>query len=353
MFDVKRLALVSFGLVVLAGSVAATVRADDELYAAPSVSDVRSRALEWVVIQKVSDPTIRERVGKIWAISDEGTSARALFEKVIATFCAVDPESAGFVEACALVGAPLVPPEAQLLSREGADEFYTANFRLFYARYLAQRRLYDEGLEAFEGLDPQTVVDPAGCLFFKAVCQHQLLMKKEGLATLKLQLENTEQVPLSYSTVAKLMQYELQALREKSLDEVARKMMDVKRRLEFGRGGQKVQKKEDEIIATLDEIIKKLEQQQGGGGEGSNSGRPQGNQSSSPAQDSYIGGQKAPGEVDRKNFRSQGGWGNLPAKAETRAKNLLNKHLPPHYKQASDAYFKKLANHRSRVRPNR
>ena len=40
-------------------------------------------------------------------------------------------------------------------------------------------------------------------------------------------------------------------------------MKDVERRLELGRGGQRVQKQEDEIVVALDAIIEKLEQQGG------------------------------------------------------------------------------------------
>jgi hypothetical protein len=83
------------------------------------------------------------------------------------------------------------------------------------------------------------------------------------LATLDKLLKNTENVPVSYASVAGLMQYELQSLQEDTLDEVARMMRDVERRLDLGRGGQKVQKREYEVIAKLDEIIEKLESQAG------------------------------------------------------------------------------------------
>ena len=59
------------------------------------------------------------------------------------------------------------------------------------------------------------------------------------------------------------MQHDLQGLKKDSLSEISRKMKDVERRLGLGRGGQRVQKEEDEIVASLDAIIEKLEQQGG------------------------------------------------------------------------------------------
>lgn len=146
--------------------------------------------------------------------------------------------------------------------------------------------------------------------------------------------------------VAKLMQRDLQETEEETLGSVSRLMRDSERRLDLGRGGQKVQKVQDEIVATLDDLIKKAEQQQSGGG-GSGSGQNNSNQSGSPAEDSTLKGATAPGEVDQKELKKQGGWGSLPPKEEARAKNLLNKEFPVHYQQAVEQYFKKLANRRA------
>src|SRR5262249_223782 len=157
--------------------------------------------------------------------------------------------------------------------------FYAANLSLFYGRYLAHRQMFEEALDVLGRTSIADVVDPASLLFFKAVCQHHLLMKNDGLTTIEQLLKNTEGVPVRYSTVASLMQCDVEGLRDQSLDEVARKMTDVERRLGLGRTGQKVQKKEDEIIVTLDELIKKIEDQQGGGGGAAG----QSNRSSSPA----------------------------------------------------------------------
>ena len=106
-------------------------------------------------------------------------------------------------------------------------------------------------------------------------------------------------------------------------------MDNIERRLELARGGEQTQKMEKDVIARLDELIKKIEnqqkqQQQGGqpqpnpgGGEPGDpedgncppsqpsNGPPQGNtiQSSSPATDDYLGGAGAKGNVDDKKIK--------------------------------------------------
>ncbi len=342
----KKLTALLFGL--LLSGVAARATAAEELYAPPKAAEVRTQTLTWVASQGVTDKAVLEEIGKLWAFGDETPKPATLLDTAIQSFALADAKTKKLVDAWNLGIAPILPIEATLPDGKSENEFYLANLRLYYARYLTQLRLFEEALNVFEQIDVNRVVDPASCLFFQAVCEHGLLKKKEGLATLNKLLKNTEDVPVRYSTVATLMQYDLQALREKSLGEVARKMSDVERRLDLGRGGQKVQKVEEEIIASLDEIIKKLEQQMGGGGGGGSGSGGQQNQSSSAAKDSSVKGSTAPGNVDQRNIGNQSGWGALPPKQETQAKNLINRNFPAHYRQAIEQYFKKLANRRAR-----
>ena len=58
-------------------------------------------------------------------------------------------------------------------------------------------------------------------------------------------------------------------------------------------------------------------------------------------------GATAPGDVDKKKLSNRAGWGALPPKEEARAKNLINRNFPSHYRQAVEEYFKKLASRRA------
>ncbi|MSR56141.1 MAG: hypothetical protein EXS05_00470 [Planctomycetaceae bacterium] len=309
-----------------------------QLIGPPPADVVRTRTLEWVAQRAAGDPARLEQIGKLWGLGDEQPSPEQLFELAIRSFGLADPATQAFIESCALQRPALTAPEAQVLEVADAGLFYRSNLGLFFGRYLVQRQMFEEGLTVLEQVPVGDVVDPAGFLFYKAVCQHHLLLKSDGLATIEQLLKATEGVPVRYTTVATLMQYDLEALQDKSLDEISRKMSDVERRLNLGRTGQKVQKKEDEIIATFDEIIKKIEDQQGGGGGGAGG---QSNRSNSPANDSVVKGSTAPGTVDNKKLKNGAEWGDLPPKARARAKDLISREFPAHYRAAIEEFTRK------------
>lgn len=328
-------------LACLAGPVSPSVARDTRLIATPSADTVRARVLDWVAARKADDRALLEQVGKTWAFESQHPAAHVLFDQTIETFVAVDQATAEFVAACRLDAPAPQVPDVATLDLAAADPFYRANMNAYCGRFLAQRRMYDEALEVLSQVDLQHAVDPAASLFYRAVCEHGLLLKDDGLSTLEQLLQQTEAVPERYNTIATLMRYDLEALEDKSLDEVARKMSDVERRLRLGRGGQRVQKVEEEIVATLDEIIKKLEGQGGGGGGGGGGGNQ--NESMNPANDSVVKGSTAPGEVDEKDIGNKSGWGDLPAKEQADAKNLINKMYPAHYIRAIEEYNRRLA----------
>ncbi len=318
--------------------------AGDEKFIAPSFEKVRDQSLAFAG-QKNLPAESQTAIKEVWSTVDETATSQELLDAAVQTFSLADADIQAFVDACQLSLTPALLPETKVLdSRE--NEFVNSNLRLYFARYLARGRMYDEALEQFGQIDPRTVIDPATCLFYTAVAQQQLLMKTEGLATLDNLMNKTEDVPVRYSSVAKLMQYELQSLRQDSLDEIAAKMKDVERRLDLGRGGRKVQKKEAEIIASLDYLIEKLEQQNcncSGSCPCNGNGNSRTNQSNSPAKDSSIKGATAPGNSDHKRVANRGGWGSLPDKAQAEAKQYVDKNFPPHYRKIIDEYYKRQA----------
>jgi len=309
--------------------------------AAPSAEVVQQRVQNWLTTVKDLRPETQQQINALWQF-EGAPPAEKLLERVIATFSLVDAPTKGLVEACRFQAVSVHPPDAQLLEAENLDPFYANNLRLYYGRYLTQRRMYEEGLAVLDNTAVTEVVDPATYLFFKAVCQHHLLMKDDGLKTIEQLTARTEGVPSRYSTVATLMQYDLEGLKEKSLDEISRKMLDVERRLDLGRSGQKVQKVEDEIIAGLDEIIKKIEKQSGGGGGGGGEGGDTNNPANG-AEDSRVKGTTAPGTVDPKNIKKGGTWGGMNDKARSRIKQLIGRDFPEHYRRAVEEYFRNAA----------
>lgn len=331
---------------VIAVSSSLTAFAQDEAKEATIIAplpadEVRTRILEWSAGAGLSKEKI-QAIAALWVLGTEAPSAQELHEKTIETFRLVSPEAETLIQACRY--GTLSAPDAAVLDKENLPPFFAANLRAHYARFLGQNELYDEALTQFDQVDLSQTVDPAGCLFFKAVCQHRLLMKEEGLQTIDTLLTDTTDLPVRFRTVARLMRADLEQLKEKSLNEVARMMSDVERRLRFGRGGERVQKVEEEIIASLDDIIKKIEQQQGGGGGGGGgAGQNNSNQSGGPAGDSSVKGSTAPGEVDKRDIGRKAGWGSLPPKEQAKARNLIDRELPPHYRAAIEEYLRKIA----------
>lgn len=320
----------------------------DELYAPPSLDQARQATFAWLE-SRGADADLKQAADAQWQFGEALPTPAERFDAVIRTFYLADPEVRELVDACMSGDTARMAQGFAVLSSGGGNPFFTDNVRYFYARYLAVLTMYDESLDLFVQIDPKHVVDPAGCLFYRSVCEHSLLLKDDGLKTINTLLTSTEDVPVRYSTVAELMQADLEELREKSLDEVSRQMRDVERRLALGRPGEQTQRVEERIITTLDEIIEKIEQQQGGGG-GGGQGSPRGNQSSNPANDSYVGGATAPGEVDKEEIGHKDGWGNLPEKAQASAKELLDQQFPFHYRQAVEEYLKRIA---QRAAPSR
>ena len=183
------------------------------------------------------------------------------------------------------------------------------------------------------------VVAPAELLFYQGVTYHRLLNKEEGLKVINQLLDGAEASPRRYVAVAYLMQADLSALEEETLDHIARRMEDVERRLDLGRAGPKVRKVEDGVIESLDKMIKKIEDEQ------NKQSQSQSNslQSSRPAQDSMPMGGKAPGNVAKRDIGHKSGWGNLPPKEREEALQQMGRDFPPHYRDAIEEYFRKLA----------
>ena len=330
-------------MVSLCSSISPTFGADD-VYSPPTAADARTKALQWVAERGVTDKAVLEAVGKEWAVEGNSFPAEEIFQRVIRTLTAADADSKRIVDACQEAVPVATWPREVIPLTDGMTAFSKQHLRLFVGRFLAQRQLYEEALEVLVAVDPKQIVDPASYFFQRAICEHQLLKKGDAMRSLGNLLDNTQNVPERYKAVALLMRHDLEQLKDASLGEVAKKMLDVERRLTLGRGGEKTQKVEEEIVEALDEIIKKAEQQQSGGGGGGGGQGGNQNQSGGAAGDSSVKGATAPGEVDKKDIGNKAGWGSLAPKKAAEAKNVINRNFPSHYREAIEQYFKKLAN---------
>ncbi len=316
--------------------------ADKSLHAPQSAGEVRMRTLEWARQHNLPAEQLQQ-LQALWE-GDASTSASASFqlETAVKAWSLGDPALAMFFTDCQAIPPGRYRELVSLTARPEPENWVSSNLRAYLGRCLAEQRMYDEALEQLLAVDLALAIDPAAVLFYRAVSAQEILEIPEAIHALNALLEQTEQVPPRYATIAELMRTELEGMQSQSLGEIARLMNDSERRLDLGRAGENVQGVQERIVSNLDELIKKLEAQQSGGG-GGGGGSNNSNESSSGADDSRVKGTTAPGETDDKKFSKQGNWGDLPPKEQAAAKNLINREFPSHYRQAIETYFKKLA----------
>jgi TolA-binding protein len=191
--------------------------------------------------------------------------------------------------------------------------------------------------------------DPATLLFYRGACYHAQLKIKDALSDLRRLLQRKDQIPARYARTAEMMVADIKPLKKDSLDEISRLMSDVTRRLDLGRADEATQEREQEVIDKLTKLIDKIEeeqqkqqqQQQQQQNASGNGGKSDGQ--SSPMDDSRIAGANGQGDVDRKKIDDQNGWGNLPPAERQESLQQISRDLPTHYREAIEAYFRKLA----------
>ena len=212
--------------------------------------------------------------------------------------------------------------------------------RLYYARWLVQIGWYDEALVQMASLSCDEVIDPAALFFYQAVAHHHLVHPDESDALVARLLEREGQLPERYQQLARLMRKDTAGLEEDSLDHIARRMADIKRRLVRGRAGERVQTIERGVVESLDKLIEELERQQQQMCQQAQSG---GTPSGTPMQDSRLAELKAPGKVDRSDLGGTADWGNLPPKDREQALQDIGREFPAHYREVIEQYFRELA----------
>jgi len=222
-----------------------------------SADTVKTQAQAWLKAAGKTDADTTARFEAIWKQAD-----RSIVD------CLADSFALGNADAAKLLAEardPLAPaPQAvpALFKNAELPVFFRANLGLAYARVLNSRRVHEEALAVLDLFKAEQVVDPATFLFNRAVSEYSMLQKDDANRTIRRMFDETGSfAPERFKAVALLMQLDMVAWKSKDLDDIARKMKDVERRLDLARGGKVTQTKQKDILARLDEIIKKLENQ--------------------------------------------------------------------------------------------
>ena len=309
-------------------------------WSVPITAEVKARLDDFLKDKELGEAD-RLKVEALWPDDAAAIEPAELLDRLAASLAIVEPRAVEIVTLCQQDAVPLPPPRFALLDDAAAAPIVRDNLRLLYGRWLAQHHLVDESLEYLQDLAPEKVADPVSLLFYQAVAHHRLLAKEACLKSVSLLLENESQLPKRYVTLAKLMEADIKPLKVDSLDEIARLMDDIRRRLDLARAGKVVRDEEETVIAKLEKMIEELEkqrqqQQQQAGSQG-------GQQPSNPLQDSQAAQMRGAGEVDPKKLGKKDGWGNLPPKERQEVLQQIGRELPAHFRETIEEYFKRLA----------
>jgi len=261
------LAATMLGLVTAVAVGPAVAQDDDEAfgkkrrYQQATVEQAQQQVVAWLDMTGADDK-LREKALAFWKDVPEDLPGPDLVERVCKSFSVSDPRIATLVDLCSQQRESFTLPDTSWLTTEELPPVVRNHLRLHYGRWLCQERLYDNTAEMLEGLKPDDVLDPASLLFYQSVAYHRLLNKEKGLEAIGRLLDEVSGSPKRYVSLAGLMQDDLRALKDDSLDHISRRMEDVERRLDLAQAGAKVRQIEESIVKSLDKMIEEIEQQQ-------------------------------------------------------------------------------------------
>jgi len=317
--------------------------ARDPSWSLPQAEAIRRRVFTWLEEAGDADrDSVAARAAEIWTAAD-GVAFDPL-DAVLETLALVDPR-VPLVREAAVRGSNLAAATAWN-DEPAVAELERDAVKLWLGRQLVGEGRFDEALPLLTDLDVATAVDPAALLFHRAACQHWLLQSEAAIASLDRLLERADEIPVRYERVARLLRADMESLEDESLDHIARRMRDITRRLSLGRAGTATREVQDGVVESLDALIKKLEDEQqgqqqqqaaGGGGAAGKGGAGQ------PMEDSRIAGGQGKGEVRGREFGAADGWGSLSPHEREEALQQIGREFPPHYREAIEQYFKRLA----------
>lgn len=335
--------LFGFTVAVALGASLAAVHADNAFLPEPTWQVPTPLGVFAQLEEYLSTPDIaadrQSVVRDAWRSADAETD---LLDRLANSLAKADEQVAELVAFCSRSSTPGGLPEFAWLADSETPRLIRYNMRLYLARWLVQQGYYDEALSWIDGLTTDEVVAPDALLFYRAVAHHRLVQPNEADAALSQLLQREEGLPTRYQKLASLMRQDLAGLEDESLDHIARRMDDVRRRLALGRSGEGVQGVETGVIESLDKLIKKIEDQLQRQ-QAQCSGSAGGQQSGTPMQDSQIAELKGPGKVEPRDIGRGTGWGNLPDKDREKALQEIGREFPSHYREVIEEYFRRLA----------
>lgn len=325
----------------LAGLPAAANASDataTDVFGAPrpmSAEKAKELSLAWLKTTHPDAVTLKQ-AADIW----DDPADRPVLDRVAETLLLGSPEGRELIAAARDPEQPAPLKVPAIFVDPQQPIFFRANLGLYFAKHMAGRRVYEECLATLKAFKAEDTVDPATYYFYKAVAANRLLFKDEALANIERLKEAASAAPERYIVVATLMELEMSLWKKDDLGDIARRMKEVEDRLENARHGKVTIDKEEEIVKMLAKLIEDLEKQQNSQPGPPSSGPPNGNRSTSPANDSAPAKGEGDGNIDPKALvRDLKVWGSLPEKDRIRALEAIKKEYSPEIAEAIRGYL--------------
>jgi tetratricopeptide (TPR) repeat protein len=320
---------------------------------APSHEAVRSQAADWLKSTGMFDQAAFDAV---WSQSD-----RPIIDLVADTFALGNADARALLADVRDANSPAPTQMPGILNDAKQPGFFRANLALAYAQALTTRRLYDEALAALQGVKAEQVaehvIDPAAYYFQRAVAEHRTLQKDDAARSIARLLDEIPDAPERYKMVAALMALDLQQWKAKDLGDIDRKMDRIKDRLGNAQGGPRTRQYQREVLARLDELIKRIEndrkKQEPSDDPKDPSNPPQepprpgdrpptAGDPNNPQDESRIGLNRGNGDIsDRKMRDIVELWGKLKEKDRVNAMTEMIRSMPPAYRQMIEDFYRK------------
>lgn len=328
---------------------------------AMSPDAAKAKCAAWLKAQNKFDQTAFDA---IWAAKDRST-----LDRVADSIALGNPDAAAVVADARNPNSPVPSSIPAVLSDPKLDSFVRTNLAFVFAKSAANKKAYEEALDALslEGVAPEQVVDPASFFFFKAVAAHSLAQyepTKKAVAVAAINRLRTDiaDVPDRYRMVAILMYFEMDKWPDNplALSNIERLMANSGRRLDLARPDAETQKIQRKIVFRLDELIKEKENQAGQGGQQANKGEcpgggqpggsqpgsqpGNGNQPGQPLQDTKLvqGASGTNKDINKDLQLATQNWGSLTPDERKKVIDQISREYPAKYKPMIDDYFKSL-----------
>ncbi len=311
------------------------------------------------VLSRAENPSLRKQVESLLHQAREGDPVERL-QRWVNLFALVDPRGREIAAWKIFGGIPGLANKNERRAGESqgiedswgtfvygknlvADAGLPISVRATVATWLAlglvQEGLFDETKELLDNFPPEAGLTPEVAYYSKAITEYQLGNGKEAREACQWLLDRLGAIPARYQLIARMIVAEASKWESSPLRQASQWMGDVARRLEFGRKDPELLPLQDRILETLDRLIEEASRRQ----KKTQVAARGSIRSASPAEESLPLEGKGAGEAPRRPLGGPAKWGDLPPKDREEALQMIYREFPPHYRQAIEQYFRRLA----------